>query len=119
MKTFAAPVLTAIILAVSLPFAPDPAHALTAPAVIYSNLLDGDEGQMFTLSGVVKSVDYVQNIVVVRVHGDIETVRVTPTTSVETNGQVGSIADLRPGVHVKIKGTIRDGELTAESITAK
>lgn len=119
MKTRKAfPMFGALALSAAMLFAPAVASAVTAPAMIVAGLL-GREGQMFSLSGVVQSVDYVSNIVVVRTRGDIETVRVTPTTSVETHGQVGSIADLRPGVHVKIKGSIRDGELTAESIVAK
>ncbi len=119
MKTCnASPILAALALSGAMLFAPAPGSASTAPAVIVAGLL-GREGQTFTLSGVIQSVDYVSNIVVVRTRGDIETVRLTPTTSVETGGQVGSIADLRPGVHVKIKGSIRDGELTAESIVAK
>jgi hypothetical protein len=119
MKTCNAfPMLGALALTAAMLFAPAVGSASTAPAMIVAGLL-GREGQMFTLSGVVQSVDYVSNIVVVRTRGDIETVRVTPTTSVETSGQVGSIADLRPGVHVKIKGSIRDGELTAESVVAK
>jgi hypothetical protein len=112
------PILAALALAGAILFVPAPGSASSAPAAIVAGLL-GRDGQMFTLSGVVQSVDYVSNIVVVRTRGDIETVRITPTTSVETGGQVGSIADLRPGVHVKIKGSIRDGELTAESIVAK
>lgn len=119
MKTCNAfPILGALALTGAMLFAPAPGNASSAPAAIVAGLLARD-GQMFTLSGVVQSVDYVSNIVVVRTRGDIETVRLTPTTSVETSGQVGSIADLRPGVHVKIKGSIRDGELTAESIVAK
>ena len=118
MKTRNAfPMFGALALTAAMLFAPAVASAITAPASIVTELLY--DGQMFSLSGVVQSVDYVSNIVVIRIRGDIETVRVTPTTSVEINGQVGSIADLRKGVHVKIKGSIRDGELTAESIVAK
>jgi len=111
--------LAAAVLTGALLSAPAFARASSAPAKIYTSLVDRGDAQMFTLSGIIQSVDYVSNIVVVRNRGDIETVRITPTTSVETNGQVGSIADLRPGVHVRIKGTVRDGELTAESIVAK
>ena len=96
-----------------------PGGAQTAPAIIAQSMLDRGDDQAFTLSGRVQSVDFVENIIVLRVRGDVYTVSVTPTTSVEVGGQSGSIADLKAGAHVRIRGTIRDGEMIAESISVK
>jgi hypothetical protein len=117
MKTFASlSIFLAAGLAAITLFAPAAGNAQLRPLIATLAALDRGEGQAFTLSGRVQSVDYAQNIVVIRSHGDVYTVSVTPTTSVEHDGQIGSISDLRPGVHVRIKGSIVEGEMTAESI---
>jgi hypothetical protein len=108
-------VLTAALIAVG--YAPA-SLAASRPYTVYSTLDRGDE-QVFSVSGRIDSIDYTSNIVVIKSHGDLLTVRITPTTSVERNGETGSIADLRPGLHVRIKGSIREGEMTAESIVIR
>ena len=110
-----------IVIIAALMFAAGHVHAAIAaprPYTVYSTLDRGDE-RAFSLSGRVDSIDYTSNIVVIKSRGDLLTIRITPTTSVERDGQTGSIADLRPGQHVRIKGSIREGEMTAESIVIK
>src|SRR5205807_6126529 len=90
-------VIFGLIVTASLVSGPAAGSASLLPHAIYSSVLDLGEGQAFTLNGVIKSVDYASNIIVVRLpNADIETVRITPTTAVEKKGQIGSIADLRP-----------------------
>ena len=78
-----------------------------------------DEGRAFSLSGRVESVDYTANVIVVHAKGGSVTIALTPTTSVEHNGESGSIADLRPGVHVTVRGSMRGGVRVAETISIR
>ncbi len=79
-----------------------------------------DQDHAFSVNGRIESVDYTSNTIVLRTkNGQQITIALTPTTSVEESGQVGSIADLRPGVHVKVRGSVRDGAMVAESIVVK
>lgn len=77
------------------------------------------EGQAFSISGRVESVDYTANVIVVHAKGGSVTIALTPTTSVERNGESGSIADLRPGVRVTVHGTTRGGVHVAETISIR
>ena len=107
------------------------ALTLTAPAagmafgfaVLHPAGADGqrnDQGQPFSLNGRIQSVDYTSNVIVVRAKGQqAVSIALTPTTAVDAGGQVGSIADLRPGVHVHVRGSVRNGVMVAESIVIK
>ena len=115
-------IVAAIAFLLTSAVAVDPAAAISAhPLSTHTAALAprSGEGRAFSFSGRVESVDYASNVIVVRTKGETLTIAITPTTSVEQQGQFGSIADLRPGVHVRIKGSTRDGQMTAESIIIK
>jgi uncharacterized protein DUF5666 len=78
-----------------------------------------DQGRVFNVSGRIEAVDYTANVIVVRGKGQVMSIALTPTTSVELAGQTGSIADLRPGAHVRVRGSVRDGTMVADSIVVK
>jgi hypothetical protein len=86
------------------------------PAATTSAALDRSEGQAFSIVGHIESVDYDANVIVVRSKGESTSIAITPTTSVERDDFVGGMSDLRPGLRVRVKGTVRDGVLIAESI---
>ena len=111
--------LTAIIVAFALPVFAGPAVSSAAPKPVpTSESADfGPSQQAFSVNGRIESVDYTSNVIVVRgKHGDSSSISLTPTTSVELSGQQGGISDLRPGMHVRVKGTVVGGVMTAESI---
>jgi hypothetical protein len=101
--------------------------ALLVPAAGYA--LDGTasvvsasvqpRGQAFELTGKIVSVDYAQNVIVVRSHGQDFTVAITPTTAVEHAGQAGGISDLRAGVRIHVTGATQNGVMTADDIVIK
>lgn len=74
------------------------------------------DDQVFAFSGHVVSVDYAANSMVVRTHGELVSISVTPTTTVVREGQVGGIADLRPGIRVRVTGVTHNDVMTAVSI---
>ena len=122
MKTCAAfPLVLAIALGIVVkPAFASPANVAVDPSpAFYSQMVDRAEGQAFSLNGRVESVDYASNVIVVRSKGDLVTIRITPTTSFERGGEVGSIADIRPGRRVRVKGTISNGDMIAESVIIK
>jgi uncharacterized protein YfiM (DUF2279 family) len=80
---------------------------------------DQRQGQEFSISGRVESVDYDANTITVRAHGESYLIAITPTTVVEHAGQVGSIADLRPRARVHVRGVTQDGQMTAVSIVIR
>jgi hypothetical protein len=61
----------------------------------------------FTLTGVVQGVSYDQNVIEVLAAGVKQSIHITPTTSIAKHGETGSIADLRPGVHVAVTGIVQ------------
>jgi hypothetical protein len=73
-------------------------------------------GQPFELVGRIVSVDYADNVVVVRAHGDRISIAITPTTSIMRAGQPGGMSDLRQGVRIHVTGEQRDGVKTADGI---
>jgi len=113
--------LFAIILALALPALVSPAASTAAPKPTASNASSDQGGspQAFSVSGRIDSVDYTANVIVVRVKRSATSITLTPTTSVELGGQQGSIADLRPGMRVHVRGSVIGGVMTAESIVVR
>lgn len=91
--------------------------SVVANEAIYSSLA-ANEGS-FTSAGLVSGVSYAQNIVEIQVSGGKQSIHVTPTTTIDKHGQVGSIADIRPGVHIVVNGVVRDGQKVALTIEIK
>lgn len=110
------PMFLAFALTVGAALSPVACVAGQPPVARHPVVLDRGEGQAFSITGRVESVDYDSNVIVVRSKGEVLTIAITPTTSLERDGEIGSIADLRPGVRVRLKGSVRDGVKTAESI---
>lgn len=110
--------LTAIIVAFALPVFAGPAVSSAAPKPVpTSESADfGPSQQAFSVNGRIESVDYTSNVIVVQSKHNSTSIVLTPTTSVELSGQQGGISDLRPGMHVRIRGTVIGGVMTAESI---
>ena len=111
----------AIIVALALPALVSPAVSIAAPKPSASNASSDQSGspQAFSFAGRIDSVNYTANVIVVKgKHGDAS-ITLTPTTSVELGGQQGSIADLRPGMHVHVRGSVIGGVMTAESIVVR
>jgi hypothetical protein len=77
------------------------------------------QGRVFELTGKIVSVDYAQNVIVVRSQGLEYTITITPTTAVEHDGQPGGISDLRVGVRVHVTGADHGGAMTAGDIAIK
>ncbi|HEV2908409.1 MAG TPA: hypothetical protein VGX02_03975 [Candidatus Eremiobacteraceae bacterium] len=73
----------------------------------------------FTLTGVVQGVSYDQNVIEVLAAGVKQSIHITPTTSIAKHGEAGSIADLRPGVHVAVTGIVQGGQHVAVTIEIK
>lgn len=93
------------------------ASGVVANEAIYSALA-ANEGS-FTATGLVSGVSYAQNIVEVQVNGGKESIHVTPTTTIDKHGQMGSMADIRPGVHIVVSGVVREGQKVALTIQIK
>src|SRR5215467_844703 len=109
--------LFAIIMALSLAAFFSPAISNAAPKPAPSSMSSDQSGaQAFSISGRIVSVNYTANVIVVQAKHGSTSITLTPTTSVELGGQQGSIADLRPGTHVHVRGSIVGGVMTAESI---
>ena len=111
----------AIIVALALPALVSPAASTAAPKPTASNASSDQGGspQAFSVSGRIDSVNYTANVIVVRVKRSATSITLTPTTSVELGGQQGSIADLRPGMRVHVRGSVIGGVMTAESIVVR
>jgi hypothetical protein len=111
----------AIIVALALPALVSPAVSIAAPKPTASSASSDQGGsrQAFSVSGRIDSVDYTANVIVVGVKRSATSITLTPTTSVELRGQQGSIADLRPGMHVHVRGSVIGGVMTAESIVVR
>jgi Domain of unknown function (DUF5666) len=75
-----------------------------------------DQGS-FAYVGRVTKVEYAANDVVLATKGRDVTITVTPTTSIDVGGGPGSIADIRPGVRIRVEGFNRDGALIAVAIS--
>jgi hypothetical protein len=76
--------------------------------------------ESFSISGKIDSIDYASNVMVVKSRGDILSIVITPTTTVERDGEIGGVSDLRRGALVAVKGFIRDdGAMVAVSIVIK
>jgi hypothetical protein len=77
-------------------------------------------GESFSISGKIDSIDYASNVMVVKSHGDTLSIVITPTTTVERDGEIGGVSDLRRGALVSVKGFVRDdGVMVAVSIVIK
>jgi len=110
-----------VLLAISIVPAALVVHqAQAAPSDVIQALAGrAGEGQAFSITGRVESVDYTANVIVVRAKGGPVTISLTPTTSIEQNGETGSIADLRPGVRVAVHGSMRGDVRVAETISIR
>ncbi len=96
-----------------------PAHGHRTHAdTVLLGWLDDSEAS-FSVSGAVLSVDYDANVIVLWAHGSKVTVSVTPTTSIEKNGESGSFSDIRRGSHVSVWGTMHGEERVARRIIIK
>src|SRR5690242_9975942 len=113
--------LFAIIVALALPALISPAVSSAAPKPAASSPASdmNVSPQAFSVGGRIESVNYTTNVIVVQAKRGSTSIALTPTTSVELGGQQGSIADLRPGMHVRVRGSIIDGVMTAESIIVR
>ncbi|HYK52248.1 MAG TPA: DUF5666 domain-containing protein, partial [Candidatus Eremiobacteraceae bacterium] len=112
----------AIIIALTLSSLVSPVVSFAAPKPANSSAPSDHSGspQAFSVSGRIDSVNYTANVIVVRAKHGSTSITLTPTTSVELGGgQQGSIADLRPGMHVRVRGSIVGGVMTAESIVVR
>lgn len=89
---------------------PAPRTAVAGPTALQAS------GQPFELVGRIVSVDYADNVVVVRAHGNRVSIAITPTTSIMRAGQPGGVSDLREGVRIHVTGEQRDGVKTADGI---
>jgi hypothetical protein len=98
---------------------PAAAFASDVPVAAVPSAVDRPAGHSFEINGKIESIDYAENVMVVKSRGTSLTIAITPTTSVERDGEPGGISDLRPGVRVRVSGSQRDGVMTAESITIK
>ena len=118
MRTWVFAIITAVTLSLVAPAAAQFVPPVqTQTAVDPSNRDQSD--QAFSIQGRIKSVDYTANTIVVQSKKNTATVVLTPTTSVDLAGQQGGISDLRPGMHVRVRGSVRDGVMTAESIVVR
>lgn len=108
----------ALALALALPALVSPLISTAAPRPAASNVPADEAGsqQAFSINGRIASVDYTSNVIVVKAKRGSDSIALTPTTSVDLAGEQGSISDLRPGMHVRVRGTIIGGVMTAESI---
>ena len=113
--------LFAIIVAFALPALISPVVATAAPKPAAASPASdlNDSSQAFSVSGRIESVNYTANVIVVQAKRGSTSITLTPTTAVELGGQQGSIADLRPGMHVRVRGSIVGGVMTAESIVVR
>lgn len=111
----------AIIVALALPALVSPAISTAAPKPTASSASSDQGGspQAFSVAGRIDSVNYTANVIVVKGKHGATSITLTPTTSVELGGQQGSIADLRPGMHVHVRGSVIGGVMTAESIVVR
>jgi hypothetical protein len=73
----------------------------------------------FSITGTVQGVAYDQNVIEVSGPAGKQSIHITPTTSIAKHGEVGSISDLRPGVHVVVSGVISAGQHVAVTIEIK
>ena len=108
--------------ALTLPAVVSPVVSSAAPKPATSGAPSDQSGspQAFSVSGRIDSVNYTANVIVVHAKHGSTSITLTPTTSVELGGgQQGSIADLRPGMHVRVRGSIVGGVMTAESIVVR
>ena len=113
--------LFAIIIAVALPVLAGPVVSIAAPKHVPPSASSdqGGAARAFSLNGRIESVNYTANVIVIQGKHGSTSITLTPTTSVELGGQQGSIADLRPGMHVRVRGSIIGGVMTAESIVIR
>ena len=111
----------AVIIALALPALVSPMVSFAAPKPAASSASSdqNESAQAFSVNGRIESVDYTANVIVVQAKRGSTSITLTPTTSVELGGQQGSIADLRPGMHVRVRGSVVGGVMTAESIVVR
>lgn len=111
----------AIIIALALSALVSPVVSFAAPKPTASSASSDQGGspQAFSVNGRIESVNYTANVIVIQAKHGSTSITLTPTTSVELGGQQGSIADLRRGMHVRVRGSIVDGVMTAESIVIR
>jgi hypothetical protein len=107
---------TIIALALAVLASPAVSSAAPKPAPSTASSDDFSSQQAFTVNGRISSVDYTSNVIVVQNKHNSTSIVLTPTTSVDLSGQQGGISDLRPGMHVRVRGTVVGGVMTAESI---
>ena len=81
-----------------------------------SSAASQDQGS-FAYVGRVTKVEYAANNVELATKGRDVTITVTPTTSIDVGGGPGSIADIRPGVRIRVEGFNRGGALIAVAIS--
>ncbi len=98
--------------AIASPLQGHPRPAATPSASAASK----DQGS-FTFVGRVSKVEYAANAVVLATKGRDVTITVTPTTSIDVGGEPGSIADIRPGVRIRVEGFDRGDALIAVAIS--
>ena len=114
-------VMTAVLLALAA--GPSQAGGLNglpaalANELIYSALASNQSS--FSMAGLVQGVSYAQNIVEISVNRTKQSIHITPTTTIDKHGETGSIADIRPGVHIVVSGVVRDGQKVALTIEIK
>jgi len=85
-------------------------------ATVQSAWLLADANKRFNVSGVVESVSYVSNSVILNAGGRHLEIEITPTTALELRGEAGSISDIRHGSKITASGVIRGGEWIANSV---
>ena len=94
------------------------AHGISTTDVLsFWHVTDGN--QRFNVTGKVESVSYASNTVRVRADGQTLNIIITPTTAIESQGEAGSIGDIRRGARITVSGIVRDGQKVALSITIK
>lgn len=108
-----------IALALATLVSPVVSTAAPKPSASSASSDQGGSPQAFSIAGRIDSVDYTANVIVIKGKRGATSISLTPTTSVELGGQQGSIADLRPGMHVHVRGSVVGGVMTAESIVIR
>lgn len=119
-RTYSTAMILASLLCTTLAAAAVASPVLSHPrpgATPSSSAASPDQGS-FAYVGRVTKVEYAANDVVLATKsGRTVTITVTPTTAIDVGGGPGSIADIRPGVRIRVEGFDRGDALVAVSIS--
>lgn len=109
-------VLTSIALMLPTRALADPSPT---PANVYRSLDSKSARDAGVIRGTIDSVDYASGSVVVRGQHGLQTVNLTPSTTIYHGSQYATFSDLRRGQSVEIDVYEVSGHLVAQSIRMK